>query len=451
MLHCFFHKTCLAKLLCSIVSIVKSKTNRISSYMISKLQLKSIVQRLYLTVFLGLISFAIISLNLNQVVSAINYQSQINALQNQNQQTQNNLNSLQAQATNYQQVISQDQAQINAINNAISANSAKEAYYQQQIAVDNQKIAQNKAYLALAIKTLYIQGQMTTIEQLATSNSLSSFVTKQEDDIAVQNNLNSLLSQIKQAQLSAENNNNQVKALILTETSQQNQVTADQNQINQLLAMNQQQQNNYNAQLSTANAQIAQLKAEQAAADASIARNVSVNLNLQKSSSGSGGACDIGYGNGGYPNVLCNTTQDAIVDSAGFPNRECTSFANWYFTNVENQTNFQVTGNAGWWFETSNYPVSVFPNVQPGAIGVEPSSSLNAPVPSLYGGYYGHVMIVLALPNTTYSGNFPYTANVAGTYVPSGYVLVMSMNEDFYGHFMYNLWPANYLMYINPN
>lgn len=446
MLRNYYRLSCIRLIKSDIITVSKSKIKK----MIQKIAIKNILYRFYLVGAMFLASFSLLSLNLNSVANAIDYQSQINALESQNQQTQNNLNSLQSQATNYQQVISQDQAQINSINYAISVNSAKEAYYKQQIVLDNQKIAQNKNYLATAIKTLYIQGQMSTIEQLATSNSLSSFVTKQEDDISIQNNLNSLLGQIKQAQLSAENNANQVSALIQTENSQQNQVTADQNQVNQLLAMNQQQQNNYNAQLAAANAQIAQLQAEQAAADASIARNVSINLNLQKSSSGSGGACDIGYGNGGYPSVLCNTAQDAIVDSAGFPNRECTSFANWYFTTIENQPNFQVTGNAGWWFETSNYPVSVYPNVQPGAIGIEPSSSLITPVPSLHGGYYGHVMIVLALPNTTYDGSFPYTSNVTGTYVPAGYVLVMSMNEDFYGHFMYNLWPDNYLMYINP-
>jgi hypothetical protein len=69
----------------------------------------------------------------------------------------------------------------------------------------------------------------------------------------------------------------------------------------------------------------------------------------------------------------------------------------------------------------------------------------------LHGGYYGHVVIVLALPGTTYEGSLPNTAAAKGTSVPSGYVLVMSMNEDEAGHFMYNLWPADYLMYINPH
>jgi hypothetical protein len=68
----------------------------------------------------------------------------------------------------------------------------------------------------------------------------------------------------------------------------------------------------------------------------------------------------------------------------------------------------------------------------------------------LHGGYYGHVMVVLALPGTTYNGSFPHTSAAAGTTVPATDVLVMSMNEDEEGHFMYNLWPADDLMYINP-
>ncbi len=391
------------------------------------------------------LSILVLGFGISPMVKATNYQAEINNLNAQNAQSQASLNGLQVQAGSYQQTINAYQVQITDIQNAIAANQAKLAQYQQQIIADDAKIAQNKTYLATDLKTMYVQGQMTTIEQLATSQNLSTFVNKQEDDIKVQDNLNSLLTTIKNLQNQAQTNKNEVSALLQTENAQQAQITADQNQVNQLLAMNQQQQANYNSQISANNNQIAILRAQQAAANAAIARSVNVSA-----SGGTGGACDIGYGNGGYPYSWCNAPQDAITDSNGFPNRECTSFAYWYFTSEEGQPNFQVSGNAGWWWETSNYPVSTYPNVQVGAIGVEPSSSLNAPVPSLHGGWYGHVMIVLALPGTTYDGHFPNTSAAAGTYVPQGYVLVMSMNEDEAGHFMYNLWPANYLMYINP-
>ncbi len=375
---------------------------------------------------------------------ATNYQAQINNLNNQNAQAQASINGLQVQASNYQQAIAAYQAQISAIQNSIAVNQAKQVVYQQQIVADQAKIAQNKAFLANDLKTMYVQGQMTTIEQLATSQNLSTFVNRQEDDIKIQDQLDSLLTTIKNLQLQAQNNKNQITALLATEQSQQAQISADQNQQSQLLAMNQQQQSSYNAQLAANNSKIATLQAEQAAANAAIAQSV----NIVAPSGGSGGACDIGYGNGGYPLSWCNapfSMSYSANDTNGFPERQCTSYAYWYFTSVEGQTNFQVSGNAGWWWETSNYPVSTYPDVQVGAIGVEPSSATNAPVATLHtsfdGGYYGHVMIVKALPGQNYPG---YGV------VPSGDVLVASMNEDGYGHFMYDLWPVNYLMYINP-
>lgn len=389
------------------------------------------------------------------LVYADSYQAQINSLNSANTQAQSVIGSLQSTAGGYKSDIAQLQAQINAIQTSINANQGAIVADNAKISSDEQQIAKNKQILADYIKTMYLSGQMSTIEELATSKNLADYINSQEYNSLIQQKLTSLLKSIQQLQTQAQIQKSQITVALATEQSQKNQIAADQAAENQLLSTNQSQQSQYQAQITSNNSQIAQLKQEQAAANASIARSVSVhggNSSVVNAgpSSGSGGACDMGYGNGGYPSALCNAPQDSILDSNGFPNRECTSFADWYFTSVEGRSNFQVRGNAGWWWETSSYPVSTFPNVQVGAIGVEPSSSLNAPVPSLHGGYYGHVMIVLALPGTTYNGSLPYTSNVAGTYVPPGYVLVMSMNENYAGQFMYNLWPDNYLMYINP-
>jgi surface antigen len=124
-------------------------------------------------------------------------------------------------------------------------------------------------------------------------------------------------------------------------------------------------------------------------------------------------------------------------------NRECTSFAYWYFANVEGNSGLSVNGNAGWWWETSNYPAITYSSaVKVGAIGVEPSvATSTSEVPSLHDSTTGHVMIVMALPGESYNG----------VNVPSNYVMVASMNEDEAGHFLYDLWPSADLWYINPN
>jgi surface antigen len=108
-------------------------------------------------------------------------------------------------------------------------------------------------------------------------------------------------------------------------------------------------------------------------------------------------------------------------------NRECTSYAFWYFTSVEGHAGFRATGDAKYWAATSNYPTHTAPTV--GAIAVETA------------GAYGHVAIVQALAGQKY----------AGQRVPAGYVLVSEMNYDWNGHFRYSYSPlSKFSAYIYP-
>jgi len=405
------------------------------------------ISKLFSILPLNIIVACALILGVVTTVKADNYQVQIDDLNAKNANNQNSINSLASQAQNYQQAISVLNSQISAIQAALNSNISKQTQLQQQIIDDENQIAQQKSVLGADIAAMYTNGQLTPIEMLATSKTINQYVDQQVEYNAVKSKIQDTLDKINQLEAQQKEQKTQIDQLVSTETTQNNTLKNDQSQQSYLLSMNQSQQSSFNSQISQNNKQIATLRAEQAAANASIARGVHVGV----PSSGSGGYCDIGQGNGGYPSSWCNASQDSIWDSYGNPNRECTSFAFWYFKIVEGQSNFSTSGNAGWWWLYSNYGYNTYDQgVKVGAIGVEPSSSLSSPVPSLHGGYYGHVMIVLALPGTTYDGHFAYTSAAAGTYVPSDSVLVMSMNEDEYGHFMYNLWPKNYLLYINP-
>jgi len=137
---------------------------------------------------------------------------------------------------------------------------------------------------------------------------------------------------------------------------------------------------------------------------------------------GTGGACDSGAGNGGYPMPWCDAPMDSVQTvsySSDHINRECTSYAYWYFTVVEGHADFHVTGNAKRWASTSNYPVHRLPAVD--AIAVETA------------GAYGHVAIVQALPGQIFQGKA----------VPTGYILVSEMNYDWHGYFRYSYSPLD--------
>lgn len=171
---------------------------------------------------------------------------------------------------------------------------------------------------------------------------------------------------------------------------------------------------------------ITQLRAQQSA----LIQSGTVDVSVAAMTSGSGGACDAGGGNGGYPMAWCNAAMDT-VSTIGYSgdsiNRECTSYAFWYFTVIEGHADFKVWGNAKDWAQSSNYPTHDLPEV--GALAVETA------------GAYGHVAIVQALPGQKY----------AGQVVPDGYVLVSEMNYDWNGHFRYSYSPlTKFSAYIYP-
>jgi peptidoglycan DL-endopeptidase CwlO len=349
-------------------------------------------------------------------------QSQINTLNNQNAEKQSAVNSLQLQATSYQDAINKLQAQIGAIQGAIAASEAKQSQLQTKITADQQEINQQKQVLGEDLKAMYVNGGMTTIEMLATSKNLSDFVNAETYDSAVQNKIQNTLNQITALQNQLEDQKNQVQQLLQTQQAQQNQLASDQAQQNHLLSLNQNQQADYNNQIKANQSKISSLEAEQAA----INEDGSSAITLP-ASGGVGGNCatpnyaiggtyyysgpESSAPNGGYPMPWCNAAQDSTTTYGGFPNRECTSFAYWYFTTEEGHNGFSVTGNADQWWYTANRPVDLTP--VDGSIAVDPS------------GPYGHVMIVVATPGQTYGG---------GT-VPNGKIDTISMNDDYSGHF----------------
>jgi len=353
------------------------------------------------------------------LVHADSIQQQIDSLSSQNAQSQQAVSDLQLQANSYQDAINKLQGEISAIQTAIHANEAKQVELQAQIDADQVKLDQEKKGLGQALKALYVGGQMSTVEMLATSKNLSDFVDAETYGNAVQNKIQDTMATITKLQNQLKDQQEQVQELLATQKQQQAQLASAQAQQQNLLAMNQSQQTTYNNQISANKKKITALEAEQAAINA--ASTQVVNLGP---SGGSGGNCDVGYGNGGYPMAWCDATQDSVLTSGSFPNRECTSFAYWYFTTMEGKS-LSVWGNAKDWAYTSSRPVGTTPHK--GDIFVKTA------------GPYGHVGIVLATEDETYSG---YT-------VPAGEVLTMSMNYDYAGHFHTSTYSTDSLLYIH--
>lgn len=311
------------------------------------------------------------------VVHADQYDAQIQALQAQNANVKGLLNGLASQADSFQAVINNLQVQINAVQTQLAANQVEQANLQQKITENENLITQKKAQLSATIKAMYIDGQASTIEELATSKSLSEYVDKEEYRSAVQKQLNDTIVQINQIQAELQKQKINLDSLIASQKTQNEQLVAAQNQQAQMLAYNEGQQSAYNSQLAANSSQIAELRRLQ------IIANGRYNIGDFKGDPG----------NGGYPGAWANAPQDSLIDSWGMYNRECVSYTAYkvhqdYLAgkNTRDMPWWGGIGNANQWDDNARaMGIPVDNNPTPGSIAIS-----NA-------GFYGHAMYVEAV------------------------------------------------------
>lgn len=282
------------------------------------------------------------------IVRADSYSTKIKALQAQNGHTQDRLDDLGAQASNYQDAISQLSAQIASVQRGIAANQARQAKLQKEILQKQAEIARERVVLGDVLRSMYVDGQMTTIEMLATSDSLSDYVDKEEYRNSVQGKIQSALADIAALQKQLEGQKMQVEQLIIDQKNEQAQLAANKRKKAAMLSYNQHQQANFNQQLKANRAKIIKLQAEQAAAQAAYGRQHHITYY--------GTA-----GNGGYPSIWANATQDTLVDDWGMLNRECVSYVAWkvaatghYMPHWGGDYANHAGGNAYAWIENAN-------------------------------------------------------------------------------------------------
>lgn len=256
-------------------------------------------------------------------------QSKIDALNAKNAQDQKTVSLLKVDASNYQDAINKLQSQISGYQKAISANQAKQAVLQTKINADQVKLNRQKKVLGEDLKAMYVGGQMTTVEMLATSDNLSNFVDAETYDSAVQGKIQGTMNEITQLQNKLEDQQNQVQSLLQGEQAQRDQLASDQSQKNSLLAMNQAQQADYNNNIKKNNSEIAKLQAQQVAENEALFGGVQY-----------GGTGSYPYANATCLNASgnCGPSSESPYnwgehgqpyDPAGWQYRNCTSYAFW--------------------------------------------------------------------------------------------------------------------------
>ncbi|HCM52237.1 TPA: hypothetical protein DIS56_03880, partial [Candidatus Saccharibacteria bacterium] len=244
-------------------------------------------------------------------VAADQFDDQIRELQNQNSGLQQNSRSLAAEAASYEDAINKLQVQIDGLHQAILDNQRQNDELQRQIDAAQVELNHQKQILGQNIKAMYLEGQISTIEILASSNDLSEFVDKQTYRNSVQSKVRTTLDKITQIKLELEGKQRQIQILISEQESQKAQLASSQDEQSRMLAYTESQKASFDSQIKANQTQISELRRQQAVTNARLFGGGQI-ISTSR--------CDI------YPQDWCNAPMDSMIDSWGMYNRECVSW-----------------------------------------------------------------------------------------------------------------------------
>lgn len=296
------------------------------------------------------------------------YQEKIDKLNSNNEQITEQQGILSVQADSLSDAINKLQGQINASQARIDDLNNQIEKLRQQIKETEIELAKQKELLGVSIKSMYVNGEISTVEMLATSSDLGDFFDQQQYQENVRDKIKTTLDKVTQLKLDLNSKKEKVTKSLEEQKGLQTQLASQKAEKNRVLSLNQSQQNKLEEKIRDNNSEISRLKAEQAAAYAAyLARNSSAMYGVGEA------------GNGGYPSVWANAPLDSMLDTWGMYNRECVSYVAWKVAStgkfMPGWGNIGI-GNAYQWINNSRYgtpingPIPIDKNPTVGSVAV---------------------------------------------------------------------------------
>lgn len=323
------------------------------------------------------------SLGYSRYIGAQSLQDQINQLSAENNQTQGQLDALKIEASSYQETINALAAQINAYQREINARQTESERIQAEIVEKEAELAKQRNVLGDNIKAMYLEGDISTVEMLATSKNLSEYFDKQQYREMTSNNMKATLDKITALKAELQTKKEEVEKIIKQQEQLRTAAATQKAEQDRLLGFNKTQQSEFNNQIKDRQGRINELKRQQAIENARLF----------------GGGSGM-LGGGGYPWGLAPCVHTGQVEGScynydwgvngnpwnwslgGYGYRNCTDWVA-YRVKVDGKHVPSGLGNAKLWDDRApSYGLTVSSTPRVGAAAVSNS------------GYYGHVMYV---------------------------------------------------------
>lgn len=354
-----------------------------------KLQKNSLKIILSNVTVIALASLFVISSAFPRITQANSISEQINALNQQNAANRAAVASLEEQAISYQDAINQLRGQINQLQAKINENISLQADLKQRIIEAEAELEKQKTLLGKNIRAMYLEGEISTLEMLASSNDLSEFLNKQEYRDAVQAKIKITLDKITALKLQLKTQKESVDALLAEQVTQQAQLADAKYKQDQLLAYNQHEQATYNQKTKDNQRKIDDLIAQQRRANFNPDGGyyfLRFNGNVNSINPDSYKYRNAGFGMSPYG---CNDNDGP--DEWGYCTRQCVSYTAWA-VEASGRSAPRFYGNAKDWVAAAYARgVPVYRTPLPGDVAISTA------------GYWGHAMYVESVSGNSFN------------------------------------------------
>ncbi len=157
-------------------------------------------------------------------------------------------------------------AEITAIDKEIQLLTIQVKELEHQIEETNKELDRQKDILGQNIKAMYLEGEISTLEMLATSKDLSEFVDKEQYRTSVQDKIKTTLDKINKLRIELKEKKDKIQDLLNQQESQRNLLAEKKREQQRLLTKTQGQEAKYKSLVAKAQKQLAEAEAAMARA-----------------------------------------------------------------------------------------------------------------------------------------------------------------------------------------
>lgn len=320
-----------------------------------------------------------------QTAKANDFDRRIAEIQAQINGYQSEASKLAGQAESFQRELNALSAERNIIQAQVNLKQAEHDKLVAEIAENERKIVDNQDALGTTIADLYVSNDISPLEMLASSNSISDYVDKESYKNAVKDNLTQAIDSIKRLKKQLETQKKDVDRVLAEQKLARDALVAKENQQAQLVAQTRGQEAAYRGLVSQRESQKLELQKQQQAAMEAAARRAGGTINILPGDPNKGG----------YPwEAGCWVDANAVShggangnggDPLGYGCRQCVSYTA-YKVGQRTGNYPRYWGNANMWpssARSAGYNTGSTPRVN--SVGV------------ISAGAYGHVVWIEAV------------------------------------------------------